>query len=137
MKSVIQNHSRISLVIVTTLLTILSTLLIVFVCYNIMGVPVRQTEILVGVVAPLLIASTFTWYLFGVLKQLEQALSKVRLLSGLIPICASCKKIRDDKGYWTQVELYIKRHSMAEFTHGMCPECAAKLYPDFEKNSGE
>ena len=61
---------------------------------------------------------------------LKDALAKVRKLSGLLPICASCKKIRDDKGYWRQVEVYIKDHTDAEFTHGYCPECAAKLWKE-------
>lgn len=64
-------------------------------------------------------------------KALEGALLKVKLLSGFIPICPSCKKIRDDKGYWNQIESYIKEHSMAEFSHCICPECAKKLYPKF------
>lgn len=62
--------------------------------------------------------------------QLEDSLAKVKLLSGFIPICASCKKIRDDSGYWRQVEEYIRDHSEAEFSHGICPTCAKKLYPD-------
>ncbi|MBI4961847.1 MAG: PAS domain S-box protein [Desulfomonile tiedjei] len=61
--------------------------------------------------------------------ELQEALSKVKTLSGLLPICASCKKIRDDRGYWTQVEVYVRQHSEADFTHSICPECAAKLYP--------
>ena len=61
---------------------------------------------------------------------LQEALSQVKTLSGFIPICASCKKIRDDKGYWEQVEVYIRDHSEAEFSHGICPECFKKLYPD-------
>ena len=65
--------------------------------------------------------------------ELQATLAKVRLLSGLLPICASCKKIRDDQGYWQQVEVYIRNHSEAEFTHGMCPDCMAKFYPDFYK----
>jgi len=63
--------------------------------------------------------------------ELQEALAKVKQLSGLLPICASCKKIRDDKGYWNQIESYIRDHSEAEFSHGICPECAAKLYPGF------
>jgi len=63
--------------------------------------------------------------------QLQEALAKVKTLSGLLPICASCKKIRDDKGYWTQVEVYVREHTDAEFTHGICPECAARLYPEY------
>lgn len=64
------------------------------------------------------------------IKQLEDALARVTALSGLLPICANCKKIRDDAGYWHQVEEYIHNHSDADFTHGLCPECARNLYPD-------
>jgi PAS domain S-box-containing protein len=67
------------------------------------------------------------------ISELQEALSKVKTLSGLLPICASCKKIRDDKGYWKQLETFISEHSEAEFSHGICPECAAKLYPDYVK----
>ena len=62
--------------------------------------------------------------------QLQKALKNIKTLSGLLPICASCKKIRDDKGYWNQIESFIKSHSNAEFTHGICLECAKKLYQD-------
>ena len=64
--------------------------------------------------------------------ELRDALSKVKTLSGMLPICSSCKKIRDDEGYWHQVESYVKAHSEAEFTHGICPDCMRKLYPDVE-----
>jgi len=57
--------------------------------------------------------------------------AQVKTLRGLLPICANCKKIRDDRGYWNQIESYVREHSEAEFSHGICPECAAKLYPDF------
>jgi PAS domain S-box-containing protein len=69
--------------------------------------------------------------------KLQKALTEVKQLSGLLPICASCKKIRDDKGYWGQIESYISDHSEAEFSHGICPDCMKKLYPDFadDKNS--
>ncbi len=63
------------------------------------------------------------------LEELQEAHAKVKTLSGLLPICASCKKIRDDSGYWKQIEAYIKEHSDATFTHGICPECVKKLYP--------
>jgi PAS domain S-box-containing protein len=59
---------------------------------------------------------------------LQDALTKIKRLRGLLPICASCKKIRDDKGYWNQLETYIQEHSEAEFSHGFCPECMKKLY---------
>lgn len=65
-----------------------------------------------------------------VIVELKAALSQVRTLSGLLPICASCKKIRDDKGYWNQLELYIRNHTDAEFTHGICPDCAKKALED-------
>jgi DNA-binding response OmpR family regulator len=59
--------------------------------------------------------------------ELKEALDKIKTLKGLLPICAWCKKIRDDKGYWKQLEAYIREHSEADFTHGICPECLAKL----------
>jgi PAS domain S-box-containing protein len=65
-------------------------------------------------------------------RYLQEALQKLKILSGLLPICASCKKIRDDKGYWNQIESYIHNHSEAEFSHSICPECAKKLYPEIE-----
>ncbi len=65
------------------------------------------------------------------ISELREALAKVKKLSGLLPMCASCKKIRDDKGYWNQLEAYICAHSEADFSHGICPECAKKLYPEY------
>jgi len=62
--------------------------------------------------------------------ELNIALSEVSTLKGLLPICSSCKKIRDDNGYWNQIENYISTRSQAEFTHSICPGCAKKLYPD-------
>jgi PAS domain S-box-containing protein len=62
--------------------------------------------------------------------ELQEALAEVRTLSGLLPICAACKSIRDDQGYWQQIEAYIQDHSEAEFSHSVCPECAQKLYPE-------
>ena len=60
---------------------------------------------------------------------LQEALGKIKTLSGLLPICAGCKKIRDDQGYWNQIEVYLKSHSEVDFTHGMCPECIKKWFP--------
>jgi len=62
------------------------------------------------------------------INELKEALANVKTLRGLIPICASCKKIRDDKGYWSQVEVYVRDRSEAEFTHGICPDCMKKVY---------
>ena len=61
---------------------------------------------------------------------LQKTLKEVKALRGLLPICSSCKKIRDDKGYWNQIEAYISEHSEAQFSHGICPQCAEKLYGD-------
>jgi hypothetical protein len=66
--------------------------------------------------------------------KLKDTIEKVNLLSGMLPICSYCKKIRDDKGYWEQVEVYIQNHSDAEFSHSLCPECARRLYPDYFKD---
>lgn len=68
------------------------------------------------------------------IAELEAALLKVKTLSGMLPICSSCKKIRDDQGYWQQIEFYIKAHSQAEFSHSLCPDCVSHLYPDLELN---
>ena len=65
-------------------------------------------------------------------RRLGKALAEVKTLSGLLPICASCKKIRDDQGYWSNIETYIRQHSDAQFSHGICPDCAVKLYPELE-----
>lgn len=64
--------------------------------------------------------------------ELKEALSQVKTLSGFLPICSICKKIRDDKGYWSRIEEYIEKHSEAEFSHSLCKECAIKHYPDTE-----
>jgi len=64
------------------------------------------------------------------IRDLEQARDEIRILSGFIPICSRCKKIRNDRGYWEQLESYIRQHSEAEFTHSICPDCARILYPD-------
>ena len=66
-------------------------------------------------------------------EKLEKAFAEIKQLRGIIPICASCKKIRDDEGYWHMVEAYIQDHSEAQFSHGICPECFNKVYPEFRK----
>ncbi len=60
-------------------------------------------------------------------KKLQEAMSNIKILRGLLPMCAWCKKIRDDKGYWEQLDVYIREHSEADFTHGICPECLKKV----------
>ena len=64
------------------------------------------------------------------IDELQRALKEVKTLSGMLPICAHCKKIRDDKGYWNQIESYIHEHSDATFSHGICQDCMQEHYPD-------
>ena len=69
----------------------------------------------------------------AIIDELREALAEVRRLEGLIPICAGCKQIRDDRGFWNSVESYISEHSDAEFSHGVCPECLERLYPEIHR----
>ena len=68
-------------------------------------------------------------------KSVDEAVAKIKVLGGLIPICANCKKIRDDKGYWDQLEGYIQEHSDAKFSHGICPDCAKLFFPEYDQSS--
>jgi PAS domain S-box-containing protein len=70
------------------------------------------------------------------IRELQGALANVKSLSGLLPICAGCKKIRDDQGYWNQVESYIQKHSAVKFSHGMCPDCVKQWYPSLKETDG-
>ena len=70
-------------------------------------------------------------------EALQQAMDDIKILRGLLPICASCKCIRDAEGAWTQMEVYIRDHSEAKFSHGICPECVQKLYPEYQKKVDE
>lgn len=69
--------------------------------------------------------------------QLREALAQVKTLRGIIPICTCCKKIRDDQGYWKQVEIYVRDHSSAEFSHSLCPECVKMIYPKYMSDESE
>ncbi len=69
------------------------------------------------------------------IKELRDALDHIKTLQDILPICSFCKKIRDDEGYWSQVEVYISKHTDAQFSHGVCPECLKKHYPKFAKNT--
>lgn len=66
------------------------------------------------------------------IRKLQTALAKIKTLRGLVPICASCKKIRDDQGFWHQLEVYVRDHSEANFSHSICPTCAKELYPELD-----
>jgi hypothetical protein len=69
----------------------------------------------------------------NIIKELQNSLEEIKTLRGILPICTNCKKIRDDKGYWHQLEMYFREHSQTDFSHGICPECMKKLYPNFSK----
>jgi hypothetical protein len=73
----------------------------------------------------------------NVVFRLEEALQNVKTLRGMLPICSNCKKIRDDEGYWQQIEEYVRVHSEADFTHGICNECVEKLYPEYYQQFAE
>lgn len=66
-----------------------------------------------------------------VISELKQALSEIKTLQGLIPICSICKSIRDDQGYWNRIETYLSEYSDAEFSHSLCPNCARTHYPEY------
>jgi len=70
-------------------------------------------------------------------KNLEHALGEIKTLTGLIPICANCKKVRNDEGYWQQVEVYVRDHSLADFSHSICPDCIEKLYPTYKQKRAD
>lgn len=89
------------------------------------------TVIILGIILFFRISNPIIQEMADTIKNLKETLDHVKLLSGLLPICASCKKIKDDKGHWNQIESYINNHSEAKFSHGICPECAEKLYPEF------
>jgi hypothetical protein len=96
-------------------------------------IPLDATQIRILTLATYLGLLTFLTYCFILFRRrLDQALARVKTLSGLLPICASCKRIRDDTGYWSQIEAYVRKHTEADFSHGICPECARRLFPDVE-----
>jgi len=70
------------------------------------------------------------------IEELRTAMASIKALHGLLPICANCKRVRDDKGYWEKVESYISRHSDVQFSHSICPECMKKLYPEYCDDEG-
>jgi hypothetical protein len=86
--------------------------------------------VLIALIVPLWIIIKDVSRLEKTTVRLQGALDNIRTLEGLLPMCANCKNIRDDDGYWQQVEVYIRNHSEAEFSHSICPSCAQKLYPE-------
>jgi hypothetical protein len=88
--------------------------------------------LLVGAAFFIRVTNPLLTKLHKTIDELKAAMNKVKVLSGFLPICASCKKIRDDNGYWNNIEEYIRERSEAEFSHGICPDCAQKLYPNLK-----
>jgi len=101
-----------------------------FIKAGVISILIGMILVFLGAIMFLKIINPLIKHLIESNRQLEGALSQVKLLSGFLPICSSCKRIRDDTGYWNQIESYIREHSEAEFSHGICPECAEKLYPE-------
>jgi hypothetical protein len=89
--------------------------------------------IMIGTVIFIKVTDPLIVKLHNTIAKLQNALGDVTQLSGLLPICAYCKKIRDDKGYWNQIEAYLQKHTEAEFSHGICPDCEKKIYADLDK----
>jgi hypothetical protein len=69
----------------------------------------------------------------NLIVELRRSLEEIKTLRNILPICASCKKVRDDNGYWHQMEIYLRDHSQTELSHGLCPDCVKKLYPNYLK----
>ena len=91
-----------------------------------------EEHLIVGGITGLLTAMLLGAIILYV-RRLQEALNKVKTLSGMLPICASCKKIRDDNGYWSGVETYVSKHTEVVFSHGLCPECEKKMYKELEQ----
>lgn len=94
--------------------------------------PVKKIEIYARVKAALRLKQAIDERK-NTIAELQSALNNIKTLSGLLPICASCKKIRDDTGYWNQVETYIMQHTDASFTHGYCPDCTERFKAEYKK----
>ena len=123
---------------------IIVSVLIVAIAGKLTEQPNFDFTVIMAIICPSLIAPPVVYFYTKLALQLDKsrlqleqthnklqlAFSEVKTLSGLLPICSSCKKIRDDKGYWNQIELFIRDRSEAEFSHGICPDCAKKLYPE-------
>ncbi len=94
-------------------------------------------ETILEIVLLSLVIPAYIWFVskWGekLIYELQNALREIRMLEGLLPICASCKKVRDDKGYWNQIESYVQERSSATFSHSICPQCMKTMYPQFDK----
>jgi hypothetical protein len=133
----------------TVLITVLSIVLSVIISASVhlmyRGEYSAGSSVLIAAIIPALIAPPLSYIILDLLNhldksehersllvaELQNALARIKVLDGLLPICAACKKIRDEDGHWHQIENYIRARSAAEFSHGLCPDCAQKLYPEY------
>jgi len=120
----------------------LSVLLLDCLSYRLLAEPQADHWVLIDLTIATLIATPVTWVLLKLLQRshmqqesLAAALAEVRELKGLLPLCAGCKKVRDDAGYWQQVDVYIRNHTRAEVTHSLCPACVESHYPELSRAS--
>ncbi len=143
-QNIITRHGLVrSTVMISLIVIVLSTLVTAFIL-QLWGFELVFRNVVIGTIVPGVVAPPIIYYIGKlmidlstvelVLRErsvtLENALADVKKLSGLLPICASCKNIRDDQGYWNEIERYISQRSEATFTHGFCPPCIKALYPD-------
>lgn len=145
-KNIIVRIGLIASTLIFSLLSITASVLVSLVLYRFWNIEPISDYILLSVIIPAMVAPPIIYFYGklvieitkteGLLREqttlLENALAEVKQLSGLLPICASCKDIRDDKGYWNAIERYISQRSDATFTHGLCPDCATRLYPNIK-----
>ncbi len=134
-------------VLITVTAVLISVTVTVTALLVVYGTKAILFSTILAILLPGTISPTITYLFFKLLAQVDQAqrekeavivelqaaLSNVKRLSGLLPICASCKNIRDDEGYWHQVEVYIQTHTEADFSHSICPDCTQKLYPGLRR----
>jgi hypothetical protein len=132
-------------ILITALSIVLSVLIDVSVYSLCKGGPSTIPPVFLAALIPALIAPPFSYFILDLLNRLDRsehersqlvselqaALLKIEVLDGLLPICASCKRIRDENGQWHQIESYIQDRSRAQFSHGICPDCAQKFYADY------
>jgi hypothetical protein len=137
-------------VLIITALALISAVLITFLTLSSVHVGNPRVGMVMASICCLLITPPISYYHLRVSQQLEirerhleelnqklqTALAEVKELGGMLPICSSCKKIRDDAGYWQQLEDYISLHSNADFTHSLCPDCAGRIVSRIPKSGG-
>lgn len=146
-RRLVERHGPIRASGIVTVISIALSLLITSIIHIIVSgisAPWEPQEIWTPILVPLVVAPIASYFAFNLLQQLinaerankklvgdlQTALDEVKQLSGLLPICANCKDIRDDVGTWQTIEQYVTDHSEAVFSHGLCPGCSAALYPE-------